>query len=271
MPNAACYPLDSDVHDFNSLSSTVTRSLRVSVTPTADSAIRRADVLRGLPLDVVAPLLPQFKQLRVAKGDLVTQQGTDRRIGLYVISSGRIVLERRVARHPRASLTVLGPEDTFGFVTSFDRGGHTHTAVATDETELYFVPNTDLLNWTTSDPALARHVMRVLAERVRRINAARMPKPRSASQRVARTVLDLTARFGEAEAGGLYVYHGLTQAQLGQLTGVSREYACRALGRFASFDWLRLWRESFLMKNGQELHRFAFGAEARLSAAGENR
>jgi CRP/FNR family transcriptional regulator, cyclic AMP receptor protein len=47
-------------------------------------------------------------------------------------------------------------------------------------------------------------------------------------------------RFGHTESGGIRVTHDLTQEELAQLVGASRETVNKALADFAGRGWLRL-------------------------------
>ena len=58
--------------------------------------------------------------------------------------------------------------------------------------------------------------------------------------RVAKNLLDLATRFGSRNDGGLHVPHDLTQEELAQLVGASRETVNKALADFAARGWLRL-------------------------------
>jgi len=58
--------------------------------------------------------------------------------------------------------------------------------------------------------------------------------------RVAKALLDLAARFGVPAEDGLRVTHDLTQEELAQLVGASRETVNKALADFAARGFLRL-------------------------------
>src|SRR5660397_155900 len=57
--------------------------------------------------------------------------------------------------------------------------------------------------------------------------------------RVAKALLDLSTRFGERVDDGLRVAHDLTQEELAQLVGASRETVNKALADFAARGWVR--------------------------------
>ena len=58
--------------------------------------------------------------------------------------------------------------------------------------------------------------------------------------RVAKQLLQLSQRFGTQENGQLRVTHDLTQEELAQLVGASRETVNKALADFAHRGWVRL-------------------------------
>ena len=58
--------------------------------------------------------------------------------------------------------------------------------------------------------------------------------------RVAKALLDLAERFGSQDRDGLHVHHDLTQEELAQLVGASRETVNKALADFAQRGWLRI-------------------------------
>ena len=58
--------------------------------------------------------------------------------------------------------------------------------------------------------------------------------------RVARALLDLSRRFGWVARRAFTSLHDLTQEELAQLVGASRETVNKALADFAQRGWLRL-------------------------------
>ena len=75
--------------------------------------------------------------------------------------------------------------------------------------------------------------------------------------RVAKALLDLSARFGRPVEDGVLVAHDLTQEELAQLVGASRETVNKALADFASRGWLRLEARAVLLLDVERLKRRA--------------
>jgi CRP/FNR family cyclic AMP-dependent transcriptional regulator len=73
--------------------------------------------------------------------------------------------------------------------------------------------------------------------------------------RVAKALLDLADRFGTARQDGLQVNHDLTQEELAQLVGASRETVNKALADFAARGWLQLSAKSVLIIEPERLRK----------------
>ena len=95
--------------------------------------------------------------------------------------------------------------------------------------------------WLNNRPEIAEQLLRVLARRLRRTNDALADLIfTDVPGRVAKNLLQMAGRFGTRDGGVLRVTHDLTQEELAQLVGASRETVNKALADFASRGWLRL-------------------------------
>ena len=75
--------------------------------------------------------------------------------------------------------------------------------------------------------------------------------------RVAKALMDLGEKFGTVTPDGLLVTHDMTQEELAQLVGASRETVNKALADFASRGWLRLEPRSVVLMDVERLGRRA--------------
>ncbi len=71
----------------------------------------------------------------------------------------------------------------------------------------------------------------------------------------AKALIDLGSRFGKKTDEGLYVHHDLTQEELAQLVGASRETVNKALADFAGRGWLRLDGRAVLITDLDRLEK----------------
>jgi len=141
----------------------------------------------------------------------------------------------------RAVTAILGPGDMVGELSVFDPGPRTSTVTATTGARVAVLARGDLLACGTSRPHLPARLLQVLARRLRRTNSTVVDLMFvDVAGRVANVLLELAARFGQRHGPEMRVSHGLTQAELGQLAGGSRESVNKVLAEFAGRGWLRL-------------------------------
>jgi CRP/FNR family transcriptional regulator len=72
--------------------------------------------------------------------------------------------------------------------------------------------------------------------------------------RVAKQLLDLAERFGQRVEDGVRVHHDLTQEELAQLVGASRETVNKALADFAQRGWLRIEAKAVVIMDMERLY-----------------
>ena len=204
-----------------------------------DDVVLAAPLFAAIDPDAAHALFTSMVRLQLPRGVAVFQEGEpgDR---LYVIGSGKVKLGRRSNDGRENLLSVLGPAEMFGELSLFDPGPRTATATAVADAVLYELTHDELIEWLERYPAVAKHLLEALARRLRRTNEALADLVFSdVPGRVAKALLDLSTRFGEPVDDGLRVAHELTQEELAQLVGASRETVNKALADFAARGWVR--------------------------------
>ena len=177
---------------------------------------------------------------------------------LYVVTQGKIKLGRTAADGRENLLAVMGPGEMFGELSLFDPGPRTATATAITETTLSGLGHDDLQPLLTQRPEVAGRLLAALARRLRRTNEAMADLVFSdVPGRVAKALLDLSTRFGVTVDDGLRVTHDLTQEELAQLVGASRETVNKALADFAARGFLRLEGRAVVILDVERLTRRA--------------
>jgi CRP/FNR family cyclic AMP-dependent transcriptional regulator len=207
--------------------------------------------------DAAAALRSCMNETRVARGRTLFNEG-DPGDKLYVVTEGKIKLGRSAADGRENLLAVLGPGEMFGELSLFDPGPRTATATAVTDTTVLGLGHGDLQPWLTGRPEVASHLLGALAQRLRRTNEAMADLVFSdVPGRVAKALLDLARRFGVQAEDGLHVTHDLTQEELAQLVGASRETVNKALADFASRGFLRLEARAVVILDVERLSRRA--------------
>jgi CRP/FNR family transcriptional regulator, cyclic AMP receptor protein len=146
----------------------------------------------------------------------------------------------------------------FGELSLFDPRPRTSTASAVTEVTVAALGDEALRPWLMERPEVSMHMLRALARRLRRANDVTADLVfTDVPGRVAKNLLDLAERFGEQDNAGLHVHHDLTQEELAQLVGASRETVNKALADFAARGWLQISARSVLILDPERLRRRA--------------
>ena len=221
------------------------------------------DVLRQAPLfgalddEAAMALRSSMTEARLRRGEVLFHEG-DSGDKLYLVTDGKVKLGRTSSDGRENLLAILGPGQMFGELSLFDPGPRTATASAITESTLASLDHDDLRPLLLAQPTVAVQLLRALAQRLRRTNEAMADLVFSdVPGRVAKALLDLAERFGDESSEGVLVRHDLTQEELAQLVGASRETVNKALSEFANRGWLRLEGRSVLLIDRERLARRA--------------
>jgi CRP/FNR family transcriptional regulator, cyclic AMP receptor protein len=223
-----------------------------------DELLRAAPLFAGVAEDDWAALAGSFTKRALTRGEAVFREGEDGR-ELYVVLTGKVKLGRHSADGRENVIAVLGPGDLFGELSLFDDTTRAASATAVTETELAALDHAAFDRWLTERPAVSRVILRVLARRLRMANESLSDLVfADVPGRVAKALLGLADRFGTSEAdGAVRVEHDLTQEELAQLVGASRETVNKALSDFATRGWLRLDGRAVVLIDAERLARRA--------------
>lgn len=205
-----------------------------------ESVIRSAPLFSALNDEEAASLRASMTQVKVSKGHTLFKEG-DEGDRLYVVLEGKLKLGTTSIDGRENLLSILGPGEMFGELSLFDPEPRTATATAVTDAKLLALAHDQVIGLITRHPQASLELLRRLAQRLRKSNEiladlvfADVPG------RVAKAIIDLGARFGQQKDDGLHVNHDLTQEELAQLVGASRETVNKALADFASRGWVRL-------------------------------
>lgn len=204
------------------------------------------ELLRKMPLfaelspEALRGLADRLERHTVGRGDDVFVEG-DRGDSVCLVLSGKIKIIRSASDGRENLLAVLGPGDLFGELSVFDPGPRTATAAALVDTEYASLSHHQLRPWLGTRPEAAEILLAALARRLRKTNDAMADLIfTDVPGRVAKALLSLSEQFGVETPAGLVVEHGLTQEELAQLVGASRETVNKALADFANRGWLQV-------------------------------
>ncbi len=221
------------------------------------------DVLKDTPLfealteEDASALRAGIIQVHLDRGERLFSEGDDGD-KLYIILEGKIKLTKAAPDGRENLLSVHGPGEMFGELSLFDPIPRTSSATAVTSARLAGLAHDDLRTWLSSRPEVAMHLLQALAQRLRRINDVKADLVfTDVPGRVAKALLDLADRFGVQTPEGVQVNHDLTQEELAQLVGASRETVNKALADFTARGWIQLAAKSVLVTDTDRLRKRA--------------
>ncbi len=173
---------------------------------------------------------------------------------LYIISSGKVKISQSTAEGQEAVLAILGAGDFFGELALLDDSPRSASAETLEDTETLTLHRDEFLNYLDNNPAFARHVLNVLARRIRHLNNQisdifflDLPA------RLARTLILLADQHGRKTADGITIELALTQTDLAEMTGATRVSINKAIGRFRRANWVSIDGREVTILNRQAL------------------
>ncbi len=222
-----------------------------------DETLARSGIFQGVDPDAAEALVKELETVEIRKGEILFNEG-EPGDSLYIVLSGKLKIGRRAGDGRQNLIALMGPSDMLGELSLFDPGPRTATATAVVDSRLSRLRKQALRPWLSNRPEIAEQLLRVLARRLRRTNDALADLiSTDVPGRVAKNLLQMAGRFGTRDGGVLRVTHDLTQEELAQLVGASRETVNKALADFASRGWLRLDGKSVIILDPERLARRA--------------
>lgn len=224
-----------------------------------DDAVK--DVVKNAPLftalddAAAASLRSAMTPVKINRGGILFAEG-DAGDQVYVVVEGKLKLGTSSGDGRENLLSILGPGEMFGELSLFDPQPRTSTATAVTDARLLALSHDQVIGLVTAHPRVALELLARLAQRLRRSNEVLADLVfADVPGRVAKAIIDLGGRFGTQKDDGLHVNHDLTQEELAQLVGASRETVNKALADFASRGWVQLLPRAVVVTDYERLSK----------------
>lgn len=190
------------------------------------------------------------------RGEMIFRQG-DAGVHLYLVESGRIKITTLAPDGREAFVAIIGPGQVFGELSLFEGQQRTADARAMEPTTLHALSHDDFRPYVASHPDVAWELLRVLSRMVRRQDQAIQDMVfLDVGGRVARRLLDLASQHGEPAGDGVVrIEVPITQEELAQMVGASRESVNKALGSFMDRGWVTLEGRHYIITDTESLKR----------------
>jgi CRP-like cAMP-binding protein len=203
------------------------------------SLLRNHSLFRDLPAAVIEHLGSYMKTRRVVRGTTIFAKG-DPGTGLMGVLAGTVKVSVASAEGKDIVLNLFHEGEVFGEIALLDGRPRTADATAMSDCELVVIERRDFVPFLSDHPDVMLKFIEILCSRLRRtseqvqdITFLNLPT------RLAKTLLQLTAaEDGSAAARKAAV----TQREISQMIGISRESTNKQLRAWAKRGWIRLER-----------------------------
>jgi len=204
------------------------------------------DLFAGLGESELSELARVLQSKRCDAGQVICLRG-DPGSSLYLIRGGQVRVVLTSAAGKEVLLTLLGPGDFFGDLALLDGEPRSADVLAHEDCELLILQRPDFLSFLGTSPGVAKHLLAVMSRRLRR-NADVIEEVAflDIGTRLARLLLSLMAERGQPQDGGVAISGRLTQTDLANMMGATRESANKWLAVYRR-QGLLAWRQGQLI------------------------
>lgn len=218
------------------------------------SVLRKHPIFSDLEADALDQLCRYAKYTVLKRGATIFAKG-DPGHSLYAVISGTVKISISSPDGRNAILNMVGPGEVFGDMAVLSGQPRSADATANTNCEIYVIDRRDFLPFVRSQPALSMKFIELLCERLRRT-----------SDQVEQVILrDLPGRlasalFGLAERRKLELESQtivITQQEISEMVGMTRESINKQLRAWASRGWVRLEHGAIVVLDPVSLRELA--------------
>ena len=186
---------------------------------------------------------------QVPKAQFVFNEG-DAGDAAYVVRSGAIAILLTTPDGRELVINEMRPCDCFGELSLLTNAPRSASAVARANSELLIIPRDAFLAELEREPRIMRHLLATLAERLR-VSSERESALAflDAPARLARTLLQLD--YANRALG----YTTISQEELAQHIGITRQTTAKILGQWRRKGWLITGRGKLVVLDRNALRK----------------
>src|SRR5215831_11366225 len=218
--------------------------------------LRQHPIFRDLETEALDQLCRYAKHTVLKRGATIFAKD-DPGNRLYAVISGTVKISTTSTDGRNTILNLIGPGELFGEMAVLDGEPRSADATANTNCEIFAIDRRDFLPFVLSQPTLGMKFIVLLCKRVRwTSDRAEQLNRRDLPGRLANTLLGLTetCRF-DAESRTI----AITQQEVSEMVGMSRESVNKQLGAWALRKWVRLEHRAIVVLDASALQELAEG------------
>jgi CRP/FNR family transcriptional regulator, cyclic AMP receptor protein len=201
------------------------------------SVLRKHPYFADLEPEAFDQLCRYAKHSTLKRGATIASKG-DPGTSLFAVISGTVKISVSSPGGRNAILNLIGPGEIFGEIALLDGLSRSADVTANTNCELFIIDRRDFIPFVRSQPALAMKFIELLCERLRRTSdQVEQIILQNLPGRLASALLRLTEKH-KASQGERSI--AVTQQELSEMVGMTRESTNKQLRVWAGRSWVRL-------------------------------
>jgi CRP-like cAMP-binding protein len=216
--------------------------------------LSRISILSPLEPREIDDLLKITITKRLRAGEILFRKGAEGSQA-YAVMSGRLKVTASGEDGKEIVLRILDPGEVVGDIALLDSGPRSATVSAIEAAELLVLQRRDFLPFLERRPKVAVKLLARLGGWLRSLSEQLEDTLfLSIRARLAKKILALAASYGEPVAGGTRVTMRLSQSELANMVGATRESVNKELRRFSKHGAIRVENRYITVLDEEALH-----------------
>jgi len=218
------------------------------------SVLRQHPIFRDLGSEALDQLCRYAKHMSLKRGATICSKG-DPGNSLFAVISGTVKISVSSPDGRNAILNLINAGDTFGEIAVLDGRPRSTDAIANTNCELFVIDRRDFMPFLRSQPELAMKFIELLCARLRwTSDQVEQVILQDLPGRLASALLGLTEkRKLEPESRTI----AITQQEISEMVGMTRESINKQLRVWASRNWVRLEHGAIVVLDAASLRELA--------------
>jgi CRP/FNR family cyclic AMP-dependent transcriptional regulator len=218
------------------------------------SVLRKHPIFADLEPDAFDQLCRYARHSTLKRGSTLFSKG-DPGNSLYAVISGTVKMSISSPDGRNAILNIIEPGEIFGEMALLDGRARSADAIANSNCELFVIDRREFIPFVKSQPTLAMKFIELLCDRLRRTSdQVEQIILQDLPGRLASALLRLTEKH-KLEPQGRTI--AITQQEISEMVGMTRESINKQLRAWASRDWVRLEHGAIVVLNAEMIRELA--------------
>lgn len=219
--------------------------------------LREVDLFAGLSLEQLNDISQTLPMTTCRTGGLVTSPDEDDE-RLYIVKSGRVRLYRITTDGKQLTLDILDKGRVVGRMSWLGQELTDVYAEAIEDAVICSFTPAELRRLIERFPAIGLNIIRHLSDRLAASEREREVMAfRSVQQRLATRLIELADRFGRPNDGGVAIDARLTQQELADMIGTSRETLATSISSLRELGVIEMEHQQVLIRDLDRLRELS--------------